>query len=56
MAKRKIGSQCCNFSLKLTIKARACKDVGQKWNPGVKFHAPRNVEECEGMSSVSHGL
>jgi hypothetical protein len=31
-------------------KARACEGVGQKWNPGVTFHAPMSVGECEGMN------
>jgi hypothetical protein len=41
---------CCNLSLGLMTKARACKGVGQEWSSGVTFHAPRNVGKCEGMN------
>jgi hypothetical protein len=39
---------CCNPSLGLTIKAKACKVVGQKGSQGVTFHVPesaKNVRE-----------
>jgi hypothetical protein len=38
-----------NSGLGLTTKARACKNVGQEGSPGVTFHVPGNVKECEGM-------
>jgi hypothetical protein len=41
---------CHNFSLGLTIEARACKGAGYEWNPRVTFHVPRSARECEGMS------
>jgi hypothetical protein len=41
---------CHNPSLGLTTKARACKGEGQEGSPRVTFHAPRSVEECEGMN------
>ncbi len=31
-------------------KAKAYKDVGQKWSMGVTFHAPRSLGKCEGMN------
>jgi hypothetical protein len=31
-------------------KAKACKDAGQKWTPGVTFYAFENVGKCEGMN------
>ncbi len=42
--------QCRNPSLGLATKARACKGVGQVRRPGVTFHVPGNVGECEGMN------
>jgi hypothetical protein len=44
------GVQCRNLSLGLTIKARACKSVGQEGSLGVTFHAPGSAKECEGMN------
>jgi hypothetical protein len=44
------GGECCNSSLGLTTKARACKSEGQKGSPGVTSHAPGSVRECEGMN------
>jgi hypothetical protein len=41
---------CHNPSLGLAIKAGACKGASQEWSPGVPFHAPRNVGECERMN------
>jgi len=41
---------CHNLNLGLTTKARACKGAGQKGSPGIAFHAPGNVGECEGMN------
>jgi hypothetical protein len=41
---------CRNPNLGLTTKARACKGAGQERSPGVMFHAPRSVRECEGMN------
>jgi hypothetical protein len=40
---------CCNLSLGLMIKARACKDASQKWGPRVTFLAPMSVKECKGV-------
>jgi hypothetical protein len=39
-----------NLSFGLTIKARAYKDAGQKWNPRVTFHIPGSLGKCEGMN------
>jgi hypothetical protein len=39
---------CCNLSLGLVTKAKACKVASQK---GVTLHAPRNVAKCKGMNS-----
>ncbi len=41
---------CCNPSLGLAIKARACKVGGQEGSPGVIFHALGNEKECEGVN------
>jgi hypothetical protein len=38
------------LSLGLTTKARVCKGASQESTPGVTFHVPRNVRECEGMN------
>ncbi len=47
----KWGYLCChNPSLGFATKVRACKNVGQEGRPGVTFHAPGNVKECEGMN------
>jgi hypothetical protein len=43
-------TQCCNPSLGLSTKARACKGVGQEGSPGVTSHVPKSVGECEGMN------
>jgi hypothetical protein len=45
-----MNNKCRNPNLGLTTKVRAYKGVGQKWSPGITFHAPRSVEECEGMN------
>ncbi len=31
-------------------KARACEGAGQVLRPGITFHVPRSVGECEGMN------
>jgi hypothetical protein len=41
---------CCNLSLGLVTKARACKGASQDGSMGVTSHAPRSVGECEGMN------
>jgi len=41
---------CRNLNLGLTTKARACKGACQEGSPGVTFHAPWSVGECDGMS------
>jgi len=41
---------CCNPSLGLATKARACEGVGQEWSPRVTFHALESVRKCEGMN------
>jgi hypothetical protein len=41
---------CRNPSLGLATKARVCKGAGQEGKPGVTFHAPGSVKECEGMN------
>jgi hypothetical protein len=41
---------CRNLNFGLTTKVRACKVAGQKRSPGITFHAPRSVGECEGMN------
>jgi hypothetical protein len=43
-------SICCNLSLGLVTKARACKGAGQEWSPGVTFHAFGSIGKCEGMN------
>jgi hypothetical protein len=48
--KLKSKKRCPNPNLGLMTKARACEGAGQEWTPGVTFHAPRNVGECEGMN------
>jgi len=45
-----VGLNCRNPSLRLATKTRTCKGAGQKWSPGVAFHALRSVGECEGMN------
>jgi hypothetical protein len=39
-----------NPSLRLMTKVRACKGAGQRWSPGITFHAIKSVGECEGMN------
>jgi hypothetical protein len=41
---------CCNLNLGLATKAKACKGAGQEGSPGVTFHAPWSVGECDGMN------
>jgi hypothetical protein len=41
---------CCNLSLGLVTKARACKGAGEEESPRVTSHAPGSVGECEGMN------
>jgi hypothetical protein len=41
---------CCNPSLGLTTKARACKVANQEESLGVTPHAPKSVRKCEGMN------
>ncbi len=41
---------CCNLSLELRTKARACKVTGQKGRLGVRPYAPRSARECEGIT------
>jgi len=41
---------CCNLSLGLVTKVRACKVAGQEGSPGVTLHAPGSVGKCEGMN------
>jgi hypothetical protein len=41
---------CCNPSLGLATKARACEGVGQVGRLGATFHAPWSVGDCEGMN------
>ncbi len=36
---------CCNHSLGLVTKVRACKVASQEWSSGVAFHAPGRVWE-----------
>jgi hypothetical protein len=50
MATKAIDIFCCNLSLGLVTKARACKSAGQEGSPGVTFHAPGSAKECEGMN------
>ncbi len=38
---------CCNPSLGLMTKARACKGVGQEGSPRITSHVPGSVGECE---------
>ncbi len=41
---------CCNLSLRLVTKARACKVVSQEGSLGVTPHALGSVGKCEGMN------
>jgi len=41
---------CRNLSFGFETKARAYKGAGQRWSPGVTFHATESVGECEGMN------
>jgi len=41
---------CCNPSLGLATKTKACKGVGQKESPGITFHVLGSARECEGMN------
>jgi hypothetical protein len=43
-------AECCNLNLGLETKARACKGTSQEGSPGVTFHAPESVGECEEMN------
>jgi len=43
-------NSCCNPSLGLATKARACKVVGQEGNSRVTSHVPMSVRKCEGMN------
>jgi len=36
-------SDCCNLSLRLTTKARACKSAGQEGSLGITSHAPGRI-------------
>jgi hypothetical protein len=47
---QQLKNWCYNPSFGLATKARACKGVGKKWSPGITFHAPGSVGECEGMN------
>jgi hypothetical protein len=40
-----------NLRFRLMTKVRACRGTGQKWNPGITFHAPGSVGGCEGMNA-----
>jgi hypothetical protein len=40
---------CCNLSLGLATKARACKVASQEGSPKVRPHAPKSARECEGI-------
>ncbi len=42
--------KCHNPSLGLTTNVKVYKGAGQEGNPGVTFHAPKSVGECEGMN------
>ncbi len=42
--------KCCNPSLGLVTKVKACKGEGQEGSLGVTSHAPKSVGECEGMN------
>jgi hypothetical protein len=43
--------KCRNPNLGLTTKAKACECVSQEWKPGITFHVPKSVKECEGFNS-----
>ncbi len=45
-----INLLCCNLSLGLVTKARACEGACQEWNLGITFHVPKSLEKCEGMN------
>ncbi len=47
---RQMERMCCNPSLGLATKARACKVAGQEGNPGVTSHTFENAKECERMN------
>jgi hypothetical protein len=41
---------CCNHSLGVATKARACKSVGQEGSSRVTFNVHGSAKECEGMN------
>ncbi len=45
--------KCCNPSLGLVTKARACKGAGQEGGSAITFHAFGSASECEGMKPHS---
>jgi hypothetical protein len=44
---------CCNPSLGLATKARACKGASYEGSPKVTSHAPGSAGECENENSHS---
>jgi hypothetical protein len=46
----KRGHLCCNPSLGLATKVKACKGAGQEGSPRVTSHTPGSEKECEGMN------
>ncbi len=42
---------CCNPSLGLMTKAKACTGASQEGSAGITSHVPESVRECEGMNS-----
>jgi hypothetical protein len=45
-----INDGCHNLNLGLVTKAKACESASQKWSPGVTFHVPESVKECDKMN------
>jgi len=43
-------SLCCNPSLRIATKARACESASQVWSPRITFHGFISVGKCEGMN------
>jgi hypothetical protein len=41
---------CRNLNRGFMTKTKVYKGASQEGSPGITFHAPRNVGECDGMN------